>query len=122
MRPCCLPALFTQNVPIIFFFLACFLQRYDGFRVRWAHAHPTWTYHALQFTAQALMGKLDTLKWKKWVRDTTGAGEVPGVCVCVGVVCGRGGGGEGGGGTIQSSVHRTEPPLIRAHSNQSYDI
>ena len=32
-------------------------------RQRWAHAHPTWTYHALPFIADTLLARLDQAHW-----------------------------------------------------------
>lgn len=34
-------------------------------RIRWAHAHPTWTYHALPFIADALLAKLGPTQWQQ---------------------------------------------------------
>lgn len=45
---------------------------YDDFRIRWAHAHPTWTYHALPFIADALLAKLNKEEWAEQIRRETG--------------------------------------------------
>lgn len=37
-------------------------------RIRWAHAHPTWTFHALAFIADALLCKLSTSEWQRTSR------------------------------------------------------
>lgn len=50
---------------------------YDGFRIRWAHAHPTWTYHALPFMADALLAKLNIDEWAAQIRRETGKAVVP---------------------------------------------
>jgi len=50
---------------------------YNGFRIRWAHCHPTWTWHALEFVGQALMAKLNRVEWTSWVKKETGVAPVP---------------------------------------------
>lgn len=37
-------------------------------RIRWAHAHPTWSFHALPFIADALLCKLDPDQWQASAR------------------------------------------------------
>jgi len=41
-------------------------------RIRWAHCHPTWTYHALPFIADALLAKIDYDMWSKLPRVVAG--------------------------------------------------
>jgi len=43
-------------------------------RQRWAHCHPTWTWHALPFVADALMCKMDTDIWMASKRVQKGIG------------------------------------------------
>ena len=51
----------------------------DGWpsRIRWAHCHPTWTYHALPFIADTLMCKLDHEKWSSSPRVIAKLGASP---------------------------------------------
>ena len=44
-------------------------------RIRWAHAHPTWTYHALPFIADALLAKLDPTEWQQSRRVQAAIGQ-----------------------------------------------
>jgi len=37
-------------------------------RLRWCHAHPTWTHHALPFWTDTLIHKMDYAKWKNLAR------------------------------------------------------
>jgi len=49
-------------------------------RIRWAHCHPTWTYHALPFIADALLAKVDYSMWSavpRVVAGITAAGGKP---------------------------------------------
>eukprot|EP00039_Didymoeca_costata_P017607 m.326602 g.326602 ORF g.326602 m.326602 type:complete len:727 (-) comp16560_c0_seq7:253-2433(-) len=46
-------------------------------RLRWAHCHPTWTFYALPFVADALVCKLSYQEWKKIPRVIEGIGHVP---------------------------------------------
>lgn len=46
-------------------------------RIRWAHCHPTWTYHALPFIADALWNKLDYTAWSTSPRVTAVLGPNP---------------------------------------------
>ena len=44
-------------------------------RQRWAHCHPTWTWHALPFIADALMCKMDMEIWRASARVQKGLGH-----------------------------------------------
>ena len=46
-------------------------------RIRWAHAHPTWTYHALPFITDALLAKLDFVAWSNLPRVVKAIGSTP---------------------------------------------
>eukprot|EP00039_Didymoeca_costata_P031614 m.35639 g.35639 ORF g.35639 m.35639 type:complete len:630 (+) comp8918_c0_seq1:76-1965(+) len=46
-------------------------------RIRWSHCHPTWTYHALPFIADALLAKLDYEIWAKEPRVVKALGPAP---------------------------------------------
>ena len=41
-------------------------------RLRWAHCHPTWTFHALPFVADALLAKLNADAWATLPRVVAG--------------------------------------------------
>ena len=62
------------------YYRSFFLIRYpEGWpkRIRWAHCHPTWTYHALPFVADTLMCKLDYSQWASNTRVVAKLGENP---------------------------------------------
>eukprot|EP00039_Didymoeca_costata_P004307 m.72583 g.72583 ORF g.72583 m.72583 type:complete len:682 (-) comp12336_c0_seq1:18-2063(-) len=46
-------------------------------RVRWAHCHPTWTFHALPFLADVLLAKLSYDNWKDFDRVVGRFGFTP---------------------------------------------
>ena len=46
-------------------------------RIRWAHCHPTWTYHALPFISDALLCKVDHDAWQSNPRVTAALGPAP---------------------------------------------
>jgi len=46
-------------------------------RIRWAHCHPTWTYHALPFIADALLAKIDSYQWQRAPRVMAKLGATP---------------------------------------------
>jgi len=46
-------------------------------RIRWAHAHPTWSYHALPFIADALLSRLNYSAWADLPRVIEAIGSRP---------------------------------------------
>eukprot|EP00040_Diaphanoeca_grandis_P027765 m.158876 g.158876 ORF g.158876 m.158876 type:complete len:836 (+) comp31112_c0_seq2:109-2616(+) len=50
---------------------------YDKFRLRWAHAHPTWTFHAIPFVADALLAKINMDEWSTQMRIRTNQAVEP---------------------------------------------
>lgn len=46
-------------------------------RIRWAHCHPTWSFHALPFIADALLCKLSYRKWAAHPRTQRALGSKP---------------------------------------------